>query len=83
MACVDNGGVDAPEYSKLLIVGAGMSGISAAAYYKRKYGEDFVIYERQKELGGTWWMNSYPGMSVPTLLPDRFCTLAHEFNSGQ
>lgn len=68
MSFAGSGGAGAPEYSKLLIVGAGMSGISAAAYYKKKYrDEDFVIYERQKELGGTWWMNSYPGMSPPLL----------------
>ena len=72
MPFVENAGADAPQYSKLLIVGAGMSGITAAAYYKRKYGDDdFIIYERQKELGGTWWMNSYPGMSFPLLLYTR------------
>jgi len=55
-------GANAPEFSNLLIIGAGMSGISTAVYYKRKYGDDdYVIYERQKKLGGTWWMNSYPG----------------------
>lgn len=76
MSSVDNGGADAPEYSKLLIVGAGMGGISTAAYYKRKFrDEDFVIYERQRELGGTWWMNSYPGKSALLLLFERFCTL--------
>lgn len=60
-------GANAPEFSKLLIIGAGMSGISTAAYYKRRYGDDdYVIYERQKKLGGTWWMNNYPGCGVDT-----------------
>jgi hypothetical protein len=22
---------------------------------------DFVIYEWEKEIGGTWWLNRYPG----------------------
>ena len=62
MSYTEKTGAGGPEFSKLLIIGAGLSGISTAAYYKRKYGDDdFVIYERQKELGGTWWMNNYPG----------------------
>ncbi|KAF8461856.1 4-hydroxyacetophenone monooxygenase [Kalaharituber pfeilii] len=55
------GGAHAPEYSTLLIVGAGLSGIATAWYFKKKFGEDYVIYDRQRDLGGTWWANRYPG----------------------
>lgn len=73
-------GADAPEFSKLLIIGAGMSGISTAAYYKKKYGDDdYVIYERQKQLGGTWWMNNYPGgiQQFPCSLLDTLAYISH------
>lgn len=76
-------GANTPEFSKLLIVGAGASGISTAAYYKRKYGDDdYVIYERQKKLGGTWWMNTYPGgfSDSPALV--RQTTPAHRSATG-
>lgn len=76
MSRVEKGQGFEPAFSTLLIIGAGMSGISTAAKFKHAYGDDYVIYERQKELGGTWWMNTYPGCGVdmyvfPLLLDNR------------
>ncbi|WP_222594953.1 flavin-containing monooxygenase [Nocardia ninae] len=42
------------------IVGAGFSGL-LAAYRLAQTGVDFVIYEKNPEVGGTWFENSYPG----------------------
>jgi 4-hydroxyacetophenone monooxygenase len=49
------------------IVGAGMSGI-AAAHRLQQAGVEFVIVEKNDEVGGTWWENTYPGcrVDIPT-----------------
>lgn len=46
------------------IIGAGFSGIAAATALIKEGVDDFVIYERSQEIGGTWWVNRYPGAEV-------------------
>ena len=46
---------------RLVIVGAGFSGIGLAIRLRQQGIEDFVILERAQALGGTWRDNSYPG----------------------
>jgi 4-hydroxyacetophenone monooxygenase len=54
----------APDTSfTVAIVGAGMSGI-AAAYRLQQAGVPFTIYEKNADVGGTWWENTYPGCRV-------------------
>ena len=48
---------------KVLIVGAGMSGILAAIRLKQA-GVPFVIVDRNKDVAGTWLVNTYPGCRV-------------------
>ncbi len=48
---------------RVLIVGAGMSGI-LAAYRLQQVGIPFTIVEKNAEVGGTWWENTYPGCRV-------------------
>lgn len=45
------------------IVGAGMSGILAAIRLKQA-GVPFVIFEKNRDVGGTWLENTYPGARV-------------------
>lgn len=47
----------------VLIVGAGESGLLVAHRLKQA-GVDFTIYEKNDEVGGTWWENRYPGCAV-------------------
>jgi len=47
-----------------IVVGAGFAGIGAAIQLKRLGYEDFVILEREADLGGTWYVNHYPGLAV-------------------
>lgn len=48
--------------SKITIIGAGFGGISTSlACLKRLHTEDFVIFEKHANFGGTWWANTYPG----------------------
>ncbi|MCB0927175.1 MAG: NAD(P)/FAD-dependent oxidoreductase [Mycobacterium sp.] len=43
------------------IIGAGFAGIGAAIRLKDRGITDFVIYERDTRVGGTWRDNTYPG----------------------
>ena len=45
------------------IIGAGMSGI-VAAHRLRQAGVDVVIFEKNPDVGGTWFDNTYPGCRV-------------------
>ncbi|KAJ7334911.1 hypothetical protein DFH08DRAFT_749981 [Mycena albidolilacea] len=49
---------------QIVIVGAGIGGVGVAIALKRQLGfEDFVIYEKGQDIGGTWRDNIYPGAS--------------------
>ncbi|OBG90937.1 monooxygenase [Mycobacterium sp. E136] len=52
------------EQFDALIVGAGFGGIGAAIQLKRMGYENFVILDREDDLGGTWHVNHYPGLAV-------------------
>jgi 4-hydroxyacetophenone monooxygenase len=59
-----NKSVVAPDRDFLVaIVGAGMSGI-AAAHRLQQAGVPFVIFEKNADVGGTWFENTYPGCRV-------------------
>jgi cation diffusion facilitator CzcD-associated flavoprotein CzcO len=51
-----------PRKLRILIIGCGASGI-LFAYKLRKHLSDseFVIYEKNHDVGGTWLENRYPG----------------------
>jgi 4-hydroxyacetophenone monooxygenase len=48
---------------RVLVIGAGMSGI-LAAHRLRQAGVDFVVVEKNPDVGGTWLENTYPGCRV-------------------
>ena len=51
------------EFVDVVIVGAGISGISAAWHLQdRCPDKSFVILERRENLGGTWDLFKYPGL---------------------
>jgi cation diffusion facilitator CzcD-associated flavoprotein CzcO len=42
----------------IIVIGAGFSGVAMGAQLKRKLNlDDYVIYERSPDIGGTWWAN--------------------------
>ena len=49
---------------EVAIIGAGLSGIGVGTALRRAGIEDFVIYERADDVGGTWRDNTYPGVGV-------------------
>jgi cation diffusion facilitator CzcD-associated flavoprotein CzcO len=58
-----NGRHPKPDH-EVAIIGAGLSGIGMAAALKRMNIQDFVIFERADDVGGTWRDNTYPGIGV-------------------
>src|SRR3954463_5562901 len=50
-----------PRHVKVGIVGAGFAGLGMAIRLKQRGINDFVVWERDAEVGGTWWANTYPG----------------------
>jgi len=48
---------------RVAIIGAGMSGL-LAAYRLQQAGVPCVVFEKNAEVGGTWYENSYPGCRV-------------------
>jgi 4-hydroxyacetophenone monooxygenase len=60
---------------KVLVIGAGMTGMAAATKL-REAGYDFVVIEKNPEVGGTWYENRYPGVGVDT--PSHFYSFSWE-----
>lgn len=48
---------------RVAVIGAGMSGILAAIKLREAGYDDIVVYERAKNVGGTWHYNTYPGLT--------------------
>ncbi len=52
------------QHFDVIIVGAGFGGMGAAIALKRLGYEKILIVDRLDDLGGTWHVNDYPGLSV-------------------
>jgi cation diffusion facilitator CzcD-associated flavoprotein CzcO len=46
---------------RVAILGAGFGGLGMAIRLKHTGAGDFVVFERDEDVGGTWWANTYPG----------------------
>lgn len=55
---------------RVIVVGAGVAGITAAHVLARRGFQDVVILEKGAEVGGVWHWNKYPGLTcdVPSNL---------------
>lgn len=58
------------KHYKVAIIGAGFSGLGMAIKLKQQRENDFILFEKEKEVGGTWYVNHYPGCAcdVPSHL---------------
>jgi cation diffusion facilitator CzcD-associated flavoprotein CzcO len=56
-----------PRKLRVITIGAGFSGLLMAHKFQHRFPEmqdylEHTIYEGRKEMGGTWLVNSYPGV---------------------
>lgn len=66
-----------PEDFKVLVIGAGLTGLLAAIKL-HEAGYQFEVIEKNPEIGGTWYENTYPGCGVDT--PSHFYSYSFELN---
>jgi cation diffusion facilitator CzcD-associated flavoprotein CzcO len=52
------------EQLDAIIVGAGFGGMGAAIQLNRLGYQNIAILDREDDLGGTWYVNHYPGLAV-------------------
>ena len=56
--------IDYARPMKVVVVGAGISGILAAIRFPRRVPNlELVLYDKNPEIGGTWYENRYPGVA--------------------
>ena len=56
--------IDEVRPLKVITIGAGVSGILAAIRFPQHLKDlDLVIYDKNEEIGGTWFENKYPGIA--------------------
>jgi cation diffusion facilitator CzcD-associated flavoprotein CzcO len=48
-------------HSRVAIIGSGFSGLGMAIQLKKAGDNDFVMFEKEGGVGGTWRVNHYPG----------------------
>ena len=53
-------GTSTPDHDAI-VIGAGFSGL-AMLYHLRDIGLHTLLLEGESEIGGTWWVNRYPGV---------------------
>jgi len=49
---------------EIIVIGSGFGGIGLGMNFKKAGISNYLILEREVEMGGTWWKNSYPGAAV-------------------
>jgi cation diffusion facilitator CzcD-associated flavoprotein CzcO len=65
---------------KILIIGSGFAGLGMAIQLKKAGLHDFVILEKDDDLGGTWRDNRYPGCACD--VPSHMYSFSYELNPG-
>ena len=69
---------NAYTYYPILIIGAGESGIALGSRLKEEGFDQFRIFDRQAGIGGTWWINRYPGVACD--IPAAFYSFSFSLN---
>ncbi|PCG89354.1 Hypothetical protein PENO1_105180 [Penicillium occitanis (nom. inval.)] len=59
---IPNVEMGSPRHLKLICIGAGPSGLNLTFQVREHLRDvEFVIYEKNQDVGGTWYENRYPG----------------------
>ncbi|RDI44948.1 flavin-containing monooxygenase [Nocardia mexicana] len=64
-----------PDY-EAVVVGAGFGGIGAGVELRRAGIDDFLIVDKNTDVGGTWHVNTYPGVAADT--PSIYYSFSYE-----
>jgi cation diffusion facilitator CzcD-associated flavoprotein CzcO len=63
-----------PQHRRVIIIGGGFGGVAMACQLKTKLRcTDFCVLERQSGIGGTWWINTYPGIACDMYVVSHNC----------
>lgn len=55
-----------PRHLRIICIGAGASGLNLASQVRKHLRNiDFVIYEKNEDVGGTWYENRYISRERP------------------
>jgi cation diffusion facilitator CzcD-associated flavoprotein CzcO len=65
---------------RIVIIGSGFAGLGMAIQLKKAGLHDFVILEKDDDLGGTWRDNRYPGCACD--VPSHMYSFSYELNPG-
>src|SRR5579862_1244715 len=66
--------------TQVIVIGAGINGMHAAIRLPQRIPNlELVIYEKNPEIGGTWYENKYPGVACD--VPAHSYTLIYEPNA--
>lgn len=63
---------------KILIIGAGFTGLGTAIKLLKAGQDDFAILERRPDVGGVWLDNNYPGIACD--VPSHFYSFSFRLN---
>ena len=55
--------------TRFTIIGAGAGGLCAGIKLREKGQDDFLIFDREPRVGGTWQRNTYPGLECDVASP--------------
>ena len=63
--------VDQGRPLKVICIGSGFSGLLSCIRIPRRFKNiDFVCYEKNPTVGGTWYENTYPGVACDMYVTD-------------
>jgi cation diffusion facilitator CzcD-associated flavoprotein CzcO len=64
--------------TKILIIGAGFTGLGTAIKLLKAGRDDFIVIERRADVGGVWYDNNYPGIACD--VPSHFYSFSFRTN---
>ncbi|MEU6213390.1 flavin-containing monooxygenase [Streptomyces sp. JL4002] len=62
-----SGGQGPTRHLRVAVIGTGFSGLGTAVRLLQSGIDDFLVFERADEVGGTWRDNSYPGCACDVM----------------
>ncbi len=67
--------LERPDF-EVVVIGAGFGGIGMGVELRRAGIHNFLIVEKNSDIGGTWQANTYPGVAVD--IPSIYYSFSYE-----